>query len=54
VCEDRSSLDANFETAVRIIQKIERGRQGILRGLEAERLKNRFISKKMMREGVSI
>ena len=30
-----NSLDTNMETAIRIIQKIERGRQGIVRALKA-------------------
>ena len=30
---DTVTLDTNMETAVRIIQKLERGRQGIIRGL---------------------
>jgi hypothetical protein len=30
---DTVTLDTNLETAIRIIQKLERGRQGIMRGL---------------------
>lgn len=35
VIEERTALDTNMETAIRIIQKIERGRQGIVRALKA-------------------
>ena len=35
IIEERSALDTNMETAIRIIQKIERGRQGIVRALKA-------------------
>lgn len=35
VIEEKSALDTNMETAIRIIQKIERGRQGIVRALKA-------------------
>lgn len=35
VIEERSALDTNMQTAIRIIQKIERGRQGIVRALKA-------------------
>jgi len=35
VMEVRSTLEANMETAIRIIQKNERGRQGIERALMA-------------------
>lgn len=30
---DTVTLDTNLETVIRIIQKLERGRQGIMRGL---------------------
>ena len=33
VVADTVALDTNLETAIRIIQKLERGRQGIMRGL---------------------
>lgn len=35
VIEEKSALDTNMETAIRIIQKIQRGRQGIVRALKA-------------------
>lgn len=31
-----------METAIRIIQKLERGRQGIVRGIEFNKLRNRM------------
>jgi hypothetical protein len=39
---DRVTLDTNMETAIRIIQKLERGRQGIARGLEFNKLRNKL------------
>lgn len=39
VIEERSALDANKETAIRIIQKNERGRQGIERAMIAKTLR---------------
>ena len=41
VIEERTALDTNMETAIRIIQKIERGRQGIVRALKASYFKKR-------------
>ena len=38
---EATTLDTNMETAIRIIQKLERGRQGIMRGIEIAKLKNR-------------
>lgn len=32
VFNDDITLEANFQTLIRIIQKIQRGRQGIIRG----------------------
>ena len=38
---EATTLDTNMETAIRIIQKLERGRQGIVRGLEFIKIKNK-------------
>lgn len=35
VIEDKANLDTNMESVIRMIQKIERGRQGIVRALKA-------------------
>jgi len=35
-----------METAIRIIQKIERGRQGIVRALKASYIQKKFAKKK--------
>jgi hypothetical protein len=35
------TLDTNLETAIRIIQKLERGRQGIIRGLMFGKMRNK-------------
>lgn len=43
VIDDNCALDTNQETAVRIIQKLERGRQGIMRLLEMQKLKNKLL-----------
>lgn len=45
IIEERSALDTNMETAIRIIQKIERGRQGIVRALKAAYYQKREIKK---------
>lgn len=45
VFNDNITLEANFETLIRIIQKIERGRQGIVRGLDVMRLRNKPTNK---------
>ena len=39
--QQRSGLEANIETAIRFIQKIERGRQGIVRVLKAIYIKKK-------------
>jgi len=41
VVSDTVTLDTNMETAIRIIQKLERGRQGIIRGLTFAKMKIR-------------
>ena len=38
---DTVTLDTSLETAIRIIQKLERGRQGIIRGLTFSKLRNK-------------
>ena len=38
---DTVALDTNMETAIRIIQKLERGRQGIIRWMMFAKAKNR-------------
>lgn len=38
---DTVTLDTNLETAIRIIQKLERGRQGIIRGLSFSKVRNK-------------
>lgn len=38
---DSVALDTNLETAIRIIQKLERGRQGIVRAQNFAKIKNR-------------
>lgn len=35
IIEDKANLDTNMESVIRMIQKIERGRQGIVRALKA-------------------
>ena len=45
IIEERSALDTNMETAIRIIQKIERGRQVIVRALKAAYYQKREIKK---------
>ena len=45
IIEQRSALDTNMETAIRIIQKIERGRQGIVRALKAAYYQKRQMKK---------
>lgn len=45
VIEEKSALDTNMETAIRIIQKIERGRQGIVRALKAAYFQKRELKK---------
>lgn len=47
--DDSCALDTNQETAVRIIQKLERGRQGILRLMEMQKLKNKLLKEKSNR-----
>ena len=46
IIQERSALDTNMETAIRIIQKIERGRQGIVRALKAAYYQKRQAKKK--------
>lgn len=41
VVSDTVTLDTNLETAIRIIQKLERGRQGIIRGLMFGKMRNK-------------
>lgn len=41
VVADTVTLDTNLETAIRIIQKLERGRQGIMRGLSFFKMRNK-------------
>ena len=41
VVADTVALDTNMETAIRIVQKLERGRQGIIRGLLFAKMKSR-------------
>jgi hypothetical protein len=41
VVADTVTLDTNLETAIRIIQKLERGRQGIFRGLSFSKVRNK-------------
>lgn len=41
VVADTVTLDTNLETAIRIIQKLERGRQGIMRGLSFAKMRNK-------------
>lgn len=43
--EERTALDTNMETAIRIIQKIERGRQGIVRALKAVYFQKKELKK---------
>ena len=38
---DTVALDTNMETAIRIIQKLDRGRQGIIRGMLFGKIKSR-------------
>jgi hypothetical protein len=45
VIEERTALDTNMETAIRIIQKIERGRQGIVRALKAVYFQKKELKK---------
>jgi hypothetical protein len=45
IVADTVALDTNLETAIRIIQKLERGRQGIVRGLSFVKLRNKNASK---------
>ncbi len=45
VIQERSALDTNMETAIRIIQKIQRGRQGIVRALKAAYYQKRELKK---------
>jgi hypothetical protein len=49
VLDDTCALEANQETAVRIIQKLERGRQGIKRLLELAKVKSRMLKEKSAR-----
>jgi hypothetical protein len=42
VVADTVTLDTNLETAIRIIQKLERGRQGIVRGLSFSKVRNKI------------
>ena len=46
IIEEKSALDTNMETAIRIIQKIERGRQGIIRAQKAAFFQKRDQKKK--------
>lgn len=41
VVSDTVTLDTNLETAIRIIQKLQRGRQGIIRGLTFSKMRNK-------------
>jgi IQ and AAA domain-containing protein len=41
IVSDTVTLDTNMETAIRIIQKLERGRQGIIRGLTFAKMRMR-------------
>ena len=45
IIQERSALDTNMETAIRIIQKIQRGRQGIVRALKAAYFQKRQLKK---------
>lgn len=45
IIQERSALDTNMETAIRIIQKIQRGRQGIVRALKAAYYQKRELKK---------
>ena len=51
-------MDANIETAIRIIQKNERGRQGIERALMARQLRKMEIKKneyqRKLAEGIEV
>lgn len=42
IASDTVTLDTNLETAIRIIQKLERGRQGIVRGLMFGKMRNKI------------
>ena len=42
VVADTVALDTSLETAIRIIQKLERGRQGIMRGLAFAKARNKI------------
>ena len=39
---DTVTLDTNLETAIRIVQKLERGRQGIIRGLLYAKMRHKI------------
>ena len=49
VLDDRCVIETTTETTVRIIQKLERGRQGIIRMLELQKLKNTLQKEKSAR-----
>ena len=42
VVADTVTLDTNLETAIRIVQKLERGRQGIIRGLLYAKMRHKI------------
>ena len=58
VIEEKSILDISLETAIRIIQKNERGRQGIQRSYLAKHLKKLDLKKhekqRRLQEGTEI
>jgi len=41
VIEEKTNLETNMESVIRMIQKIERGRQGIVRALKATYFKRK-------------
>ena len=43
---DNFVLDTGMDAAIRIIQKLERGRQGILRGMESTKIRSKFMKEK--------
>ena len=50
IIEERTNLETNMESVIRMIQKIERGRQGIVRALKATYFKRKEQKKNEKKE----
>ena len=58
IIEERSTIDAKLDTVIRIIQKNERGRQGIERALIAKLLRKNELKRaekqRKLQEGIEV